>query len=238
MERAWLKAMLDEGLSLEQIGEIVNRDPSTIGYWCRKHELVPNGRARHAARGGLTRDRLEALVDEEMTVAEIAHQLDRSPSTIRYWMRIYALKTRNRRGPRPVIPRVVADHALESGQRNVLGRCGRHGSTVFVIESSGRIRCRRCRMERVSERRRKVKRILVDEAGGRCTLCGYDRSVGALHFHHLDPDGKRFAVSRNGATLGIDTLRCEASKCVLLCANCHAEVEAGIARLPDEIARP
>jgi hypothetical protein len=27
-------------------------------------------------------------------------------------------------------------------------------------------------------------------------------------------------------------LRAEASKCVLLCSNCHAEVEAGIAAVP------
>jgi hypothetical protein len=87
-------------------------------------------------------------------------------------------------------------------------------------------------MNRVSERRRKVKRILVEEAGGQCAICGYNRFVGALQFHHLDPLDKEFGVAQNGASIGIDRLRKEAAKCVLLCANCHVEVEAGVASLP------
>jgi hypothetical protein len=81
-----------------------------------------------------------------------------------------------------------------------------------------------------------VKRILVDEAGGRCGICGYDRAIGALHFHHLDPASKRFAVTSSGHTIGLSRAREEAAKCVLLCANCHVEVESGITPLPAELA--
>ena len=63
-------------------------------------------------------------------------------------------------------------------------------------------------------------------------LCGYDRYIGALHFHHVDPSRKEFAVSGRGFTRSIAKMREEAAKCVLLCSNCHAEVEAGIATLP------
>jgi hypothetical protein len=82
--------------------------------------------------------------------------------------------------------------------------------------------------EQVSTRRRRVKRILVEEAGGRCVTCGYDACVAALQFHHLDPRAKEFALSHEGITRGIERARQEAEKCVLLCANCHAEVEAGV----------
>jgi hypothetical protein len=123
MDRAWIEALIDEGLSLEQIGELVGRDPSTIGYWCKKHGLTPNGRAKHAARGG-------------------------------------------RRSQRPHGPVLAQDS------------CARVAASVS-------------------------SKALVDERGGRCALCGYDRSLAALHFHHLDP-----------------------------ASNCHAEVEAGIASLP------
>jgi 5-methylcytosine-specific restriction endonuclease McrA len=77
--------------------------------------------------------------------------------------------------------------------------------------------------------KRAVKRTLVEEAGGACGLCGYDRSVGALQFHHLDPKSKAFSLSHRGVTLSLEAARAEAAKCVLLCANCHAEVEGGIA---------
>ena len=93
-------------------------------------------------------------------------------------------------------------------------------------------------LERVSRRRRKVKQILVAEAGGCCALCSYDRCVAALHFHHLDPSSKQFHLSMHGAARSIASARAEMAKCVLLCANCHAEVEAaGIATLEADAIR-
>ena len=77
--------------------------------------------------------------------------------------------------------------------------CRQHGMTEFWLEGRGYYRCKRCRLERVSRRRRKVKQILVAEAGGCCALCGYDRCVAALHFHHLDPSSKQFHLSMHGA---------------------------------------
>jgi hypothetical protein len=78
-----------------------------------------------------------------------------------------------------------------------------------------------------------VKRILVEEAGSRCALCGYDRCQAALEFHHLDPASKSFGIAGKGFTRSIDELRAEASKCVLLCANCHAEVEVGFVSIAE-----
>jgi hypothetical protein len=100
-----------------------------------------------------------------------------------------------------------------------------------VLEGRGYYRCTRCRMERVSRRRRQIKEVLVAEAGGRCVLCGYDRCIGALHFHHVDPAAKSFAIARRGHTRSLARAREEARKCVLVCANCHAEIEAGAATL-------
>jgi hypothetical protein len=82
----------------------------------------------------------------------------------------------------------------------------------------------------VIRRRRKVKQLLVGELGGRCRLCGYDRCSAALEFHHLDPSEKEFGVASRGAR-SIARLRAEASKCILLCSNCHAEVESGFSSI-------
>jgi hypothetical protein len=109
--------------------------------------------------------------------------------------------------------------------------CARHGATDFVVDGRGYYRCRRCRAESVSRRRRKLKAILVAEAGGACAECGYRASMRALHFHHLDPATKRIELNARGVALSLATLREEARKCRLLCSNCHAEVEAG-AKLP------
>lgn len=62
-------------------------------------------------------------------------------------------------------------------------------------------------------------------------MCGYRRCSQNLHFHHVDPSRKRLELSSHcGAAL--DIFLVELEKCVLLCANCHGEVEAGLVRSP------
>lgn len=83
----------------------------------------------------------------------------------------------------------------------------------------------------MTRRLQKVKRILVEEAGGCCAVCGYDRCVVNLHFHHVDPTTKSFALSVASGK-GLAKLRAEAKKCVLVCANCHGEIESGVIASP------
>ena len=72
-----------------------------------------------------------------------------------------------------------------------------------------------------------IAAILVQEAGGRCVAWGSSRNARALQFHHVDPATKRLGLSGQGVTYSLEVLRNEARKCILLCANCHAEVEDG-----------
>jgi cytochrome c553 len=52
-----------------------------------------------------------------------------------------------------------------------------------------------------------------------------------LHFHHVDPSKKSFSLTvAMGKSLAV--LREEAKKCVLVCANCHGEIEAGHIKSP------
>ncbi len=234
MDRARLERYLAEGLSLTEIGILENCDPSTASYWMRKFDLTPNGQAKHAARGAIDKETLSALVDEGLTIAQIASRIDRSPAGTRHWLRKYGLRTKGRRGPKPIVPHDLVDEARRNGHRTVEAECPTHGLTTFVIQECGKVVCRKCRMARVSARRRRNKELLAEEAGGKCVRCGYDVFIGALQFHHLDPEEKRFGLAQNGSTMGLDALREEAKKCILLCANCHAEVEHGGGDLPLE----
>lgn len=92
------------------------------------------------------------------------------------------------------------------------------------------MRCRRCQYEYQLSYLRNKKRQLVVLAGGKCAICGYNKYVGALHFHHLDRTKKSFGIAECNH-FGISRLKAEADKCILLCSNCHAEVEAGITDL-------
>lgn len=226
MDKASIEAFLALGMSLEQIGSRLGREASTVGYWVRKHGLQAVNRDRHAARGGLARERLAPLVDEGLSIAKIARRLGVSAGTVQYWLERHSLRTSAGRG------RLEALAAKREGRATVTMQCRHHGVTDFWLEGRGSYRCLRCRWEAVARRRRKVKAILVEEAGGACFLCGYDRYIGALQFHHTDPEGKAFGVSGGGLTRSLDHARGEARKCTLLCANCHAEVEGGMASLP------
>ena len=46
--------------------------------------------------------------------------------------------------------------------------------------------------------------MLVEEAGGKCQKCGYNKSIWALSFHHNDPTEKDFGLSTGGLSRDID----------------------------------
>jgi transposase len=220
VDRESLKLLLAQGLSLEAIGRRYGKHPSTVGYWVQKHGLRAANADKHAPRGGITREALEALVASGASIAEIAGARGVGRTTVRHWLARYGLKTERSRGRHEGPP----SERLHTTKR----RCRRHGITDLRLEGRGYYRCLRCRADRVADRRRKVKQTLVAEAGGCCALCGYARYVGALQFHHVDPATKRFSLGMCGVTRSIEAARAEASKCLLLCSNCHAEVEAGL----------
>ena len=222
MERAVLEQMLGEGLSLAEIGRRLDRHESTVAYWITQHGLLANGAERHAAKGALSRKDLTTLVDAGMSTAQIAASLERSKTTVRHWLREYGLTT----------SWGTSREASGNGERELTLECSRHGATTFLRRSKGGYRCSKCRAEAVSRRRRRVKWILVEEAGGACLLCGYKRCIAALEFHHLVPTDKRFSLSHRGVARSLERARAEARKCVLLCSNCHAEVESGVAKIP------
>lgn len=75
--------------------------------------------------------------------------------------------------------------------------------------------------ERIKEHRSNIKKKCVEYKGGKCERCGYDKCIGALDFHHLDPSQKDFGISTN--IKSFDLIKKELDKCILLCANCHRE---------------
>ena len=179
--------------------------------------------SKFAPKGAPDRSQLERLAADGATLKEMASEMDRSIATIRYWLSRWGVERTDQRRQRDYDPVSAPSEAIRS--------CPRHGSTLFVLESRGSYRCKQCRVEQVSRWRRQVKARLVAEAGGRCMLCGYDRCLAALQFHHLDRETKSFSLSHDGIARSFARSRAEVQKCVLLCANCHAEVEAGLASL-------
>jgi transposase len=222
MDRTSLEQLLGHGLSLAEIGKRFELHESTVGYWVEKHGLEAVNRDKNAARGGLEREELQRMVEAGASITQIAEDVGRSKTTVRHWLREYGLRTRRAEWRHNVTTKGGVPPDV------VQRECHLHGLTDFKRRSPSGYRCLKCRSEAVVRRRRKVKQVLVEEAGGVCAGCGYSRCMAALEFHHLVPSEKSFSLSHRGVARSLEKARAEASKCVLLCANCHAEVEAGM----------
>jgi transposase len=133
VEKESLQLLLDQGESVERIAKRFGKDPSTVSYGMNKYGLTSSHAEKHAARGRIERERLEGLVNDGLSIAEIVAELGRSKATVRHWLRRYELKTRG--GRRHV--------ARQAGLVTVELVCRRHGRTPFpsrpvaAIDASG-----------------------------------------------------------------------------------------------------
>lgn len=84
----------------------------------------------------------------------------------------------------------------------------------------------------VARRKRKLKTMALSLKGNGCQICGYDKYVGALEFHHVDEKNKEFDLSTRGLTRSWPRIKNEVEKCILVCANCHREIHAGLIKFP------
>jgi hypothetical protein len=85
--------------------------------------------------------------------------------------------------------------------------------------------CRGCFNKRSKELHRKRKAEAVEYKGGRCVRCGYQGNSAVFDFHHLDRKRKSFEIG-TCKNRSFAKLKDELDKCVLLCSNCHRELEA------------
>lgn len=94
----------------------------------------------------------------------------------------------------------------------------------IIFKNKNRVKSKQPR--NTSLYRKNIKMKMVDYKGGRCLICGYKKCIDALEFHHINPDDKDFNIS--GGTKSFDYLKSELDKCILVCANCHREIHAGL----------
>ena len=192
MEREWLAGRLAAGASYEELARDVGCSASTISYWARKHGLSSSHGSRHmlsgagSRRGGVARPRSGGRVDPGHRAA-----LDRSPTTVRHWMRRYGLQT------------PAAVRARGRAGRASVRDCGAGADLSAPRSDTARPARRRFPLRDGVDPRTSptatAREAPVDRGGGRrCVLCGYDRCAGALQFHHVDPADKALRDQRSG----------------------------------------
>lgn len=89
----------------------------------------------------------------------------------------------------------------------------------------------------VRKRRKKIREMSVEYKGGKCTFCNYSKCLEALDFHHKNDTDKDFGISAKGYTRSWEKVKKELYKCILVCANCHRELHAGLLQPSEETLR-
>jgi hypothetical protein len=107
------------------------------------------------------------------------------------------------------------------GLRPYARKIKRTHSTVQRWQNSARRIVDKDYRPRKSKARRDERLIeLIEYMGGRCQLCKQSFPPAAYDFHHINADEKEHHISRILLN-DFETVKAEANKCALLCANCH-----------------
>jgi len=96
----------------------------------------------------------------------------------------------------------------------------KHSKTSFGLSSQ----CKKCDSNGRRLKSLEKKKKLVDLMGGSCKICGYNKCLQALEFHHFD-ENKDHSISDLMKRSFKFSLK-EITKCVLLCSNCHRELHS------------
>jgi hypothetical protein len=80
--------------------------------------------------------------------------------------------------------------------------------------------------EAVIKCQKRKKQNAVNHFGGKCQICGYNRCLDALEFHHVDKNLKEeapaYIIMRWSWKRAFEELK----KCILICSNCHRELHS------------
>ena len=165
----------------------------------------------------MNQEQLKQLVKQGKSIRQIAELFNKSPGSVRHWLRKYNLTTYKE--PKYSTNCKFCDVTLTDDN---------------TYSSKKRWSCKSCANKYRTKQFVDTKLKLVEIKGGKCKCCGFDGHYSALEFHHLDPSKKEFNLSVTNN--GWNKLLKEVDKCILLCSNCHRMVHAGVLNLPDDSA--
>ena len=91
--------------------------------------------------------------------------------------------------------------------------------------------CIYCKNKKNREEKREIKTKAIQQAGGKCELCGFNEEEFLFAFHHKEPNKKDFDIGKYHKW---DTkLERELEKCALLCFKCHRKMHYGLVFIGD-----
>lgn len=155
---------------------------------------------------------LKNLIDKKFSFRQISKDLNISLSAVRYWSKKYNLKSRY--------------YEKEISETKYCKYCEtvKKNKDFYVIKKNKlSAYCKKYTNIQTVKRQKSLKEKCVEYKGGKCEICGYNKCISALEFHHINPNEKDFQMSKYKRYVFNEKVKEELDKCVLLCANCHRE---------------
>lgn len=180
----------------------------------------------------MDKQKLMQYVENGMSTTQISKLENKGKTTIRYWLKKYDLKTKNK----SFKDGYISEKTLKRVNGKPIQNCSKCG--VLLDDNTGYwrsskkvwlINCKKCHNDYNTNRWKNSKKKAVEYKGGKCERCGYSKCIDALEFHHIDPTQK----DKNFGNLKLrkweDQIK-ELDKCICLCSNCHREVHYELRR--------
>jgi hypothetical protein len=83
------------------------------------------------------------------------------------------------------------------------------------------------------KRKEKLKAKYYEYKKQGCSICGYNKCLKALDFHHKEGEEKTINISRTlSQNKNWEDMKGELDKCIILCSNCHRELHAKELEVP------
>jgi hypothetical protein len=168
----------------------------------------------------MTKEFLIEKINSGLSLNQISKETGKGLTTVRYWAKKHNVEFPNK--PFKEMGKKVY------GETRFCPRCKKDCDTSQFYSRRGKenssVYCKQCTNMQTIDRQRKLKKEMVDYKGGKCERCGYDKYIGALEFHHLNPEEKDFTLSHLKIYSFNQVIIDELDKCMLLCSNCHREI--------------
>lgn len=135
------------------------------------------------------------------------------------------------RGREAVIEEVKMNEVIEclNCKKRLVGKqtkyCSKQCKQYFLLTESRHAYREKTGMSLQSVKGINRKLLLIREMGGGCSICGYNKNISALEFHHVKSELKEFTLDLRTLSNKSDiSIKKELDKCILLCSNCHQEL--------------
>lgn len=177
----------------------------------------------------MNKHELEMMVSQGYSIGKISKLVNKSKGSVRHWLKIFGLKTKNKSFKEE--PRTKSIILINGVEFKTCPKCKeiKNLNNDFYTSKNGDVHgwCKPCNNKITYQKQLDRKAECVNYKGGKCIVCGYNKYIGSLDFHHLDPTKKEFNIS-SLRSYNFNSLKKELDKCVLLCKNCHSETHHGL----------